>query len=99
MEQSLSQTSVPIIGVWKLISFELQKADGEVVYPFGKNPQGSVIYTEAGNFSGQLMRPDRPQFASGDQMKGTAEEIEANYKGFISYFGSYEFDGESRFTQ
>jgi hypothetical protein len=39
-----------------------------------------------------LMRNDRPRFVIGDQMKGTPEEIEANYKGSISYFGTYEID-------
>ena len=39
----------------------------------------------------QLMRSDRPQFASGDQMRGTDEEIKANYEGFVSYYGPYEF--------
>lgn len=98
MERNLSQTSVPIIGAWKLISFETQKADGEVIRPFGENAQGSIIYTESGRFSAHVMRPDRPQFASGDQMKGTAEEIETNYKGFVSYYGHYEFDGQNGFV-
>jgi len=91
MNQEL-QERIPIIGAWKLISFEIQKENGEVVYPFGKNAQGSVIYTESGRVSAQVMRPDRPRFASGDQMKGTTEEIKANYEGFVSYYGPYEFD-------
>ena len=98
MEQSLSQPSVPIVGAWKLISFEIQKADGGIIYPFGENAQGTIIYAESGRFSGQLMRPGRPQFASGDQMRGTAEEIEASYKGCISYYGSYELDTENGFV-
>jgi len=28
---------VPIVGAWKLVSFQIQKESGEVVYPFGKN--------------------------------------------------------------
>jgi len=98
MEQSLSQALVPLIGAWKLISFEIQKADGEVIYPFGENAQGSIIYTETGLVSAQVMRPGRPLFASGDMMQGTTEEIEANYKGFISYYGPYEFDSENGFV-
>jgi len=97
MEQGYSRASVPIVGAWKFISFEIQKADGQVIYPFGKNAQGSIIYTRSGRFSAQVKRPDRPQFASGDQMKGTIEEIEANYKGFVSYYGPYEFDSENGF--
>jgi len=47
MDQGL-QERIPIIGTWKLISFEIQKENGEVVYPFGKNAQGSLIYTRSG---------------------------------------------------
>ena len=94
MGKEVSQNSVPLIGAWRLTSF-IRKTDDEVIYPFGENAQGSLIYTETGRFSGQVMRPDRPQFVSEDLMKGTAEEIEANYKGFISYYGHYEFDGEN----
>ena len=83
-----------IAGAWKLITFEFRKEDGNVIYPYGEKAQGSIIYTEAGRYSAQLMRVDRPRFASGDQMKGTAEEIEASYKGSISYFGTYEFHPE-----
>ncbi len=98
MGQSLPRALVPIIGAWKLISFEIQKADGEVLCPFGENAQGSIIYTETGRVSAQVMRLGRPLFASGDMMQGTTEEIEANYKGFISYYGPYEFDSENGFV-
>ena len=81
-----------IVGAWRLITFEFRKVDGNVIYPFGEQARGSIIYTESGRYSAQLMRIDRPTFASGDQMKGTVEEIEANYKGCISYFGTYEIN-------
>jgi hypothetical protein len=93
MNQEL-QERIPVIGAWKLVSFETRKENGEVVFPFGKNAQGSLIYTKSGRMSVHLMRSDRPRFASGDQMKGTTEEIKANYEGLISYYGSYEFDRE-----
>ena len=97
MNQELRER-IPIIGVWKLISFEIQKENGEVVYPFGKSAQGSLIYTDSGRFSAQVMRPDRPRFASGDQLRGTNEEIKANYEGFVSYYGPYEFDRKKGFV-
>lgn len=97
MKPKLLKNSSSIIGAWKLISLEIQKENGEVIYPFGKNAQGSIIYTVSGRFSSQVMRPDRPKFASGDQMKGTAEEIKVNYEGTISYYGPYEFDTENNF--
>ena len=85
-----------LIGVWRLVTFEFRRDDGSVIYPFGAEARGSVIYTESGRFSGQLMRIDRPRFAIPDQMQGTSEEIEANYKGSISYFGTYKVDVKTR---
>ena len=95
MEKKLSENPIPIRGAWKLVSFEIRSENGKAIYPFGQDAQGSIIYTESGRFSAQLMRTNRPRFASGDQMKGTTEEIEANYKGIISYYGSYKFDREA----
>jgi hypothetical protein len=98
MEPTHNQESAPIVGAWRLISLEIQREDGEVMYPFGKKVQGSLIYTKSGRFSAQVMSPDRPQFASGDQMRGTAEEIKANYEGFVSYYGPYEFHKKEGFV-
>jgi len=88
----MQSASPGFAGAWRLVTFEFRKADGTVVYPFGEKAQGSIIYTESGRYSAQLMRSDRPRLASGDQLKGSAEEFEANFKGCISYFGSYELD-------
>ena len=93
--EKFSQNLAPMVGAWELVSFKIRKANGEVICPYGKNARGSIIYTDSGRFSAQVMRPDRPKFASGDQMKGTAEEIKANYEGYVSYYGSYEFDSEN----
>jgi hypothetical protein len=98
MQHSLSQDSAGIVGAWKLISFEIRKENGGVLHPYGENARGSIIYTESGRFAAQVMRPDRPQFGAGDQMKGTPEEIKANYEGVISYFGPYELDAEKGFV-
>ena len=83
-------------GAWKLVTFEFRKMDGEVIYPFGAEAQGTIIYTESGRYSGQLMRRNRPRFAIPDQLMGTVEEIQAAYKGSISYFGTYEVDLENK---
>jgi hypothetical protein len=85
-------SSNPFVGAWRLVTFEFLKEDGSLIYPFGAEAQGSIIYTESGRYSAQLMRKDRLKLKAGDQMKGTVEEVESNYKGCISYFGTYEVD-------
>jgi len=87
-------SSKSFVGAWRLVTFEFRKADGEVIYPFGAEAQGTIIYTESGRYSAQLMRKHRPKLKSGDQMKGTVEEIQQSFKGCISYFGKYEIDHE-----
>jgi hypothetical protein len=92
MNQNASQTAQAIIGAWRLISFEIERDDGTVIRPFGTDAQGSIIYTDSGRFSAQVMRRGRPSFAAGDQLRGTPEEMEASYRGCISYYGSYQLD-------
>jgi predicted ATPase len=75
-----------LIGTWHLVSSEFRHADGEVTYPIGKNAVGLLIYTAKGYMAVQLMRTDRPTFASNDAFQGTPEEIKAAYEGFTAYF-------------
>lgn len=98
MDQNTLRAAQAIIGAWRLISFQIEREDGTVVRPFGADAQGSIIYTDSGRFSAQVMRRGRPSFAAGDQMRGTPEEIEASYKGCISYYGSYRLDAEGSFV-
>ena len=43
MQQDMSEDSGSIVGAWKLNSFEIQKADGQVLYPFGEDAHGSLM--------------------------------------------------------
>jgi hypothetical protein len=98
MEQDNLPLATALVGAWRLISFKMENDNGMVVYPFGTDAQGSIIYTDTGRFSAQVMRRDRPAFAANDQLKGTPEEIEANYQGCISYFGSYNLDAHGGYV-
>ena len=70
---------------------------GEAIYPYGEHIYGRLIYTTEGLTSVLLMNPDRPKFASDDPLAGTPEEIEAAYRGFDAYCGSFTVD-ENRAT-
>jgi hypothetical protein len=84
----------PLIGTWKLVSSEFRRSDGSVFYPYGPDAMGVVNYDAAGDVAVQLMRADRPAFASGDMYGGSPEEIKAAFEGMITYFGRYEVDHE-----
>ena len=98
MGKESSTKVIPLIGVWKLISFEGRYEGEEPFFPFGKDAKGLLIYTDVGRFSVQMMAPNRPKFVSGDQLKGTVKEINECFKGCISYFGEYEFNATGGFV-
>jgi len=84
-----------IVGTWKLVSVESVIPNGEVSYAWmGRNPLGLIMYDQEGNMSVQFMRDPRPTFssASGTHRDASKEEIEAAYKGYYAYFGTYEIN-------
>jgi hypothetical protein len=38
----------PLMGSWKLVSFESRDANGNIVYPWGKDTLGYLMYNEDG---------------------------------------------------
>jgi len=96
MESEHIKTVKQLAGVWRLFSSEFRTSGGEVIYPLGEDALGQAIFTETGFMSGQLMRQGRPQFASGNQASGTAQEMEAALQGYVAYYGTCEVDVEKQ---
>jgi hypothetical protein len=92
-----STTKEQLVGTWTLVSSTVER-DGTVVEPFGSNPLGYMIFTASGHFAWNLMRADRPKFASGNRATGTAEENKAAVQGNISAFGTYTVDPDGVLT-
>jgi hypothetical protein len=86
-----------LVGIWRFVSMEARSPEGQIIYPYGENIFGRLIYTPEGFMSVLLMNPDRPSFSSDDPMAGTADEIEAAFRGFDAYCGTYTID-EQRAT-
>ena len=80
-----------LVGTWKLVLLEF-RSDGQVVYPVGRDATGLLMYDRNGWMSQQLMRPDRPAFASGDQLRGADAEVRAAVEGYVAYAGTYTVD-------
>jgi hypothetical protein len=81
--------SKPLVGTWKLRSFEFRDNGGGVAYPWGDEVYGQVIYSADGYMSGSLMRGSRPQFQSSDVMSASDEECAKALKSYIGYAGTY----------
>lgn len=87
-----------LIGTWRLERFEDWDSTGAVTRAFGDRPAGYVVYDPTGHVSVHIMRtPPVPPFASGDNSRGTAEEVRAAYDAYVAYFGTYTVD-EARST-
>ena len=94
MEGKNSPIKEKFVGTWRLVSYEYRKASGELTYPMGHNMMGLLFYDTAGNMAGQLMNPDRLQFANGDKFRGAPEEIKRAFEGYTAYYGTYQIDEE-----
>jgi hypothetical protein len=89
-------TSNPLIGTWKLISWENRSlVDGQVSYPLGKDATGYIMYNEDGYVFVAIMGPNRLKFAADDLLSGSTEEEAQAEETYVSYCGRYDFEGET----
>lgn len=82
------------IGTWRLVSCELRREDSHVVYPYGKDAVGYIMYNEDEYMSVAIMASNRPKFVSGDILRGTTEEKASVAETYLSYCGRYEVKGD-----
>jgi hypothetical protein len=83
-----------LVGTWRFTSMEASSPEGQIIYPYRENIFGRLVYTADGFMSVLLMNPNRPRFGSDDPMAGTTDEIEAAFRGFDAYCGTYTRDKE-----
>ncbi|MBN1248879.1 MAG: lipocalin-like domain-containing protein [Anaerolineae bacterium] len=78
------------IGSWRLLSCELRSADGDVTYPMGEAPIGTIMYNADGQMSVAFMRANRAPFAANDILGGSQAEKAAAAESYISYAGRFD---------
>ncbi|HEY6976872.1 MAG TPA: lipocalin-like domain-containing protein [Chitinophagaceae bacterium] len=83
-----------LVGTWSLVSVENTNADGSKTLPYGENPLGLLVFTEAGDYAIQILKAIRPKVAAGDKNKATPDENAALVQGNNSHFGTYTVDPE-----
>ena len=95
-EIAQTMTSNPLIGTWRLISWETRSVDGQKIsYPLGKDAAGYIMYNEDGYMFVAISRPNRQKFTVGDLLGGSAEEKAQAVDNYVSYCGRYEFHGDT----
>jgi len=84
-------------GVWRLVSIETVRPNGEVIYPFyGKHPQGLIMYDRSGWMSVQIVADPAPTVPASQSRADvlaapTAEKIQA-FDGYYAYCGTWTLD-------
>lgn len=78
-----------IEGTWKLKSFQIEKSNGEIEFPFGEDAIGYIHYTPTGHFSVQYM-PNKLN-------EEPCNEPEATFMP-VSYFGTFEYNREKDYV-
>ena len=88
--------SNPLIGTWRLVSWENRSVDGqEVSYPLGQDATGYIMYNQDGYMFVAIMAPHRLRFASDDLLSATKEEEAQAEETYVSYCGRYDFLGDT----
>jgi Lipocalin-like domain len=90
-----TMASNPLIGTWKLVSWENRSLDGQVSYPLGEDAVGYISYTQDGYVFVAMMRHDRAEFAAGDLVRASAQEKAHAAETYMTYCGRYEFRGST----
>lgn len=73
----------PFVGTWDLVDWRIVEPSGEVVFPWGEDPRGQLVYTREGRMSAHLMAsPPDPADGSGGRRD-------------LSYWGSFSVDPDA----
>ncbi len=96
--QSAASLAGHLAGVWRLVSVETIRPNGEVIYPFyGKHPEGLLMYDQSGWMSVQIVSDPKPSLPATDSradfLAAPASEKAVAADGYYAYFGTWSLDG------
>ena len=82
-----------LVGAWELDTFRIFFSDGRPpIFPFGKDAQGLLVYTDSGRMSAILSKRDRAPL-NAERMENAArapsQEKAAAFDSYLSYSGRY----------
>lgn len=87
-----SKSTMPLVGVWRLLRYVDTPDGAEPVHAFGEKPVGQFLFTKEGQFSINIMRnPPAPATASVDIDPDACIPV-----WYCSYFGTYELAKNGR---
>lgn len=93
--QALSQSlKEQIVGTWRVVSI-YNEQDGVKQNLYGDKPVGLTMFDRSGNVIQYLSKPDVPNFAVSNRLKGTDQEYRTVVQSIIAGFGTYTVDGDT----
>ena len=85
----------PLVGSWRLTGWTRLTADEPLVYPFGREAVGLLVYAPDGHMAVQMTAGHRKTLGIDDPIGGPVEARAAAYSGCLAYFGTYMVEGST----
>ncbi|MFQ3199318.1 MAG: hypothetical protein ACI9SK_000023 [Zhongshania sp.] len=84
-----------LIGVWSLLSWHIDFADGRPArYPYGEFAVGNIVYSENGRMLATISESDRKPLSVAVPHQAPDVEKIAAFDSFFSYGGSFVVEGD-----
>jgi hypothetical protein len=87
--------SEQLTGTWRLVSWGIRYPDGTVTRPFGRRPQGLLLYTPDGGMSASIAASGRKRPAVTNPREAPAAEKARLFDSFFAYAGRYSIRGST----
>jgi len=84
-----------LAGTWTLTAADEIRPDGSRVHAYGENPEGQLIFDDAGHYSVWISRAMHTKFKSGEKSGGTGDEYKAATLEISTHYGRYAVDAAS----
>lgn len=84
-----------LIGTWDLQRFWFTDDAGVETDPLGADAIGNLVLGADGHYAFTMMRTGRMPYESGDLLGGTTAEKGEAADGYVSFGGTWSFDGEA----
>lgn len=84
-----------LVGAWRLVSWEVRYPDGTVTHPFGRRPQGLLLYTPDGAMSANIAARGRRPLGVANPREANATDKARLLDSFFAYAGRYSLRGSA----
>lgn len=82
----------PLHGTWTLVAADKILHGGERARDYGEQPKGRLIVDTQGRYSLQILKSERPRFATDSKADGSADEFKSAVMGSSTHYGTIAID-------